>query len=299
MTTRPVIFISAVSRELHSARDLVAKTLIALGFEPKWQDIAPSETGDLRGVLRKWVDDSAAVLQLVGHCYGFGPEEPDPDFGPCSYTQYEALYARQQGKKVWYLILGPDHEKDGCASEPATLHDLQDAYRQTVKSYGDLYHSSDSLLKTENVVLKLRDDLAKLREEGDKHRQLVESGIATIKDQNDLLLAALRDLPGTLGKQAQSQNPQDQASRLATAYAELEKQHHLPPGSLEKELPKFAEQLLLRTGTSALDRANALFATKKFAECEAAALQAKDQALAAARKHVLTPPQKVAGQFID
>ena len=47
---RPVIFISAVSRELRTARDLVAKTLIALGYEPKWQDIAPAETGDLRAI---------------------------------------------------------------------------------------------------------------------------------------------------------------------------------------------------------------------------------------------------------
>lgn len=38
MSTKPVI--SPVSKELRSARDLVAKTLLALGYEPKWQDIA-------------------------------------------------------------------------------------------------------------------------------------------------------------------------------------------------------------------------------------------------------------------
>src|SRR5207249_1971477 len=47
MNSRPVIFISAVSRELRSTRDVVAKTLLTLGYEPKWQDIAPTETGDL------------------------------------------------------------------------------------------------------------------------------------------------------------------------------------------------------------------------------------------------------------
>ena len=35
MTSRPVIFISAVSRELHTARKLVADTLLALGYEPR------------------------------------------------------------------------------------------------------------------------------------------------------------------------------------------------------------------------------------------------------------------------
>ena len=43
MPIGPVIFISAVSKELHSARDLVAKTLLSTGYEPKWQDIAPAE----------------------------------------------------------------------------------------------------------------------------------------------------------------------------------------------------------------------------------------------------------------
>lgn len=328
MITKPVIFISAVSRELHSARDLVAKTLLVLGYEPKWQDIASTETGDLRAVLRKWVDDSAAVIQLVGHCYGFAPQESDTQFGPVSYTQYEALYARQRGKPVWHLILGDDHPTDGCSSEPQNLRELQASYRDKVKSYPDLYHSSHSLPQTEAIVLKLRDDLAQLRKQQRRWSRLVlgllavlvlggawlmhvqkqqavvavqtavevqkqadvvsqtSDDVKELKSQNDKLLAALRELPGTLGKQAQSLNSKDKATRLATAYAELEQHHHLQPGSLAKELPKFAEQLLLQANTSVLDRANALFATKRFAECETAALEAKDQALAAAGKPV-------------
>lgn len=173
MSMRPIIFISAVSKELHSARDLVAKTLTALGYDPKWQDIAATETGDLRGVLRKWVDASDAVLQLVGHCYGFAPKEDDPHFGPCSYTQYEALYARQQGKPVYYLFTDPAHPTDGCGCEPETLHDLQEKYRSTVKSYGDLYHSTSSLTHTELLVRRLKDDLAQLHKRGKQHAALV------------------------------------------------------------------------------------------------------------------------------
>ena len=171
MSPRPVIFISAVSRELRTARKLVADTLLALGYEPKWQDIAPAETGDLRAVLRKWVDASTGFIQLVGHCYGFAAKEPDAEFGQVSYTQYEALYARQQGKPVWYVLLGDAHEKDGCACEPVTLHQLQDAYREKVKGYGELYHPSDSLLKTENIILKFRDELALLRAEWEKEQR--------------------------------------------------------------------------------------------------------------------------------
>lgn len=175
MNSQPVVFISAVSKELRGARDVVAKTLLALGYEPKWQDIAPTDAGDLRGVLRKWVDQSDAVLQLVGYCYGFGPDEPDPEFGPCSYTQYEALYARQRGKPVFYIFTDSTHPTDGCGCEPKTLHELQDKYRQQIKSYGELYHTTSSLVHTELLVRRLKDDLSHLRMEGRRQQHLLHS----------------------------------------------------------------------------------------------------------------------------
>ena len=52
-------------------------------------------------MLRKQIDQCKGVLQIVGNCYGAEPPEPDPQFGRVSYTQYEALYARSKGKKVW------------------------------------------------------------------------------------------------------------------------------------------------------------------------------------------------------
>jgi tetratricopeptide (TPR) repeat protein len=301
MMSKPVIFISAVSKELHSARDLVAKMLIALGYDPKWQDIAPTETGDLRGVLRQWINDSDAVLQLVGHCYGFGPKEADADLGPCSYTQYEALYARQQGKNVWYIILGPEHPTETCAVEASALRELQDAYRVKVTSTTHLYHPSSSLLQTENIVLKLRDDLAHLRKRGRQYAALVlaflllivggvawvqrnasdtHKAVTEIKDQNDKLLQALRDLPQTRSQQHRGDAKEDEATRIARAYTVLETQLQLPPGSLAKGLRQFAQQLLQRADTSTMDRANALFAIQKFTEAEAEALKAKDHALA-------------------
>ena len=314
MSTRPVIFISAVSKELRSARDLVAKTLLALGYEPKWQDIAATDAGDLRGVLRKWVDDSDAVLQLVGHCYGFGPKDPDSEFGECSYTQYEALYAKQQGKPVYYIFTDEAHPTDGCGCEPTTLHDLQETYRQKVKATGELYHSTSNFTQTELLVRRLKDDLAQLRKRSHQHALLVlsllvlavlgvlwlvysnqkdtrdfkdtKAATSEIKAQNDKLLQALRDLPQTLSQQPRSDAKDDEATRIARAYAVLETQLKLPPGSLAKELPQFAQQLLQRADTSALDRANALFATQKFAEAETEALKAKDLALAAVGKPV-------------
>lgn len=177
MGPRPVIFISAVSQELKSARDLVARTLIHLDYEAKWQDIAPSETGDLRSVLRKWVDGSAGVIQLVGHRYGFEPPTPDAQFGRCSYTQYEALYARQQGKPVWYLLLTPEHPTENPADEAAELADLQRLYRQSFGKTTHLYHPSHSLDRTENIILKFPKDVAGLRAEWERWLRSVEQGI--------------------------------------------------------------------------------------------------------------------------
>jgi hypothetical protein len=70
VTPRPPIFISAVSRELRSARQLVANTLTFLGYQPIWQDIFGTESGDLRELLRQQIDQCKGVVQLVGQCYG-------------------------------------------------------------------------------------------------------------------------------------------------------------------------------------------------------------------------------------
>jgi len=202
MSTRPVIFISSVSKELHTARDLVAKTLYSLGYEPKWEDIAATDAGDLLTVLRKWIDQSEAVIQLVGHCYGLPLADPDPQFGSCSYTQYEAHYAHQKGKKVYYILLDPAHPTDGCACQTQTLHDLQEQYRQTFIGNPDLYHHSDSLTETELLVRRMKDELAELRkEEQAQQDRLLQVSAAThqtvteIKASFDELKQQAQSLP--------------------------------------------------------------------------------------------------------
>jgi len=74
----PLIFISAVSRELRSGRQLAANTLTFLGYQPIWQEIFGTETGDLRAMLRQQIDQCKGVLQIVGNCYGAEPPAPVP-----------------------------------------------------------------------------------------------------------------------------------------------------------------------------------------------------------------------------
>src|ERR1043166_8941383 len=163
MSPRPTIFISSVSKELRSARQLVANTLTFLGYEPIWQDIFGTETGDLRQMLRDKIDQSKGVVQLIGQCYGAEPAASDEHFGRVSYTQYEALYARQRGKRIWYLFIDETFPIDAHEPEPEELRELQLAYRRRVQSDTHVFHSLTTTEGLEASVLKLRDDLTHLR----------------------------------------------------------------------------------------------------------------------------------------
>jgi hypothetical protein len=163
VSPRPTIFISAVSKELRSARQLVANTLTFLGYEPVWQDIFGTEGGDLRQMLRQQIDQCKGVVQLVGQCYGAEPPAPDAEFGRVSYTQFEALYGRKRGKKVWYLFMDESFPIDAHEPEPEEVRQLQTAYRNTLKADTHLFHPLASREALEAGVLKLRDDLTQLR----------------------------------------------------------------------------------------------------------------------------------------
>jgi hypothetical protein len=163
VSPRPTIFVSAVSAELRSARQLVANTLTFLGYEPVWQELFGTEAGDLCAVLREKIDQCKGVVQLVGQCYGLEPPVPDNEFGRVSYTQYEALYARKQGKKVWYLFIDETFPLDPLEPEPEELRQLQSSYRNVLKADTHLFHPLRSREALEAGVLKLRDDLTRLR----------------------------------------------------------------------------------------------------------------------------------------
>lgn len=108
----PRIFVSAVSSELKTARQLVSNTLTRLGYEPVTQEIFGTESGDLRQVLRDKIDDCDGLIQLVGLGYGAEPPTVDPELGRVSYTQFEFLYARSQRKRTWLIFAD-----EGCVRD--------------------------------------------------------------------------------------------------------------------------------------------------------------------------------------
>lgn len=305
MTPRPLIFISAVSRELKSARQLVANTLTFLGYQPVWQDIFGTETGDLRVLLCQQIDQCKGVVQLVGQCYGAEPPTADEEFGRISYTQYEALYARKRGKKVWYLFIDEHFPGDACEVEPDEVRELQAAYRRRLQSETHVFHPLTSSEALEAGVLKLRDELTRLRRgvkqwaftvialllvlvaasvwivQGQRRQtgaiQKQNEQVSTIVDRYQKMQQALVRLADV---EAQSKAPGSKASpeeQRANAYGLLERELGLPAGALAKELPGFALELYNRSDTTPLMRARAAYALGHFEEAERLSLEGAKQ----------------------
>lgn len=293
-----------MSKELSSARQLVANTLSFLGYDPEWQEIFGTEEGDLREVLRRRIDAAKGVVKLVGKCYGAEPPSVDEKYGRVSYTQYEALYAKERGKKVWYLLLDESFPADPC-EESEQKQRLQEAYREKVKADVHLYHALDSREALETSVLKLRDDLTSLRRgvrrwavavltlllllaaaiawllHGQRRQtiaiQTQGQQVSAILERNQKMQQALVRLAQV---EAQSKQPGEKLTpeeQRARAYAVLEKELGLPTGTLAKEMPGFALELYSRADTTPLIRARAAYALNKFDQAETLSLEAGEQ----------------------
>jgi tetratricopeptide (TPR) repeat protein len=175
---KPRIFISTVSSELGSIRQLTANVLTRLGYEPVWQDIFGTEPGDLKQMLRAKIDECVGLIQIVGRGYGAEPPQPDPEFGRVSYTQYELLYAQARGKKTWVLFaedgclhdrplekldLPPDPDHPDPAIYQAERRALQDSWRLRLRQDSHLWHAAASNTELELKLERLKDEFSTLR----------------------------------------------------------------------------------------------------------------------------------------
>jgi tetratricopeptide (TPR) repeat protein len=301
----PLIFISAVSRELRSGRQLAANTLSFLGYQPIWQDIFGTETGDLRAMLRQQIDQCKGVLQIVGNCYGAEPPAPDPEFGRISYTQYEALYARKRGKKVWYLFIDETFPVDACEGEPEELRALQAAYRQRLQSDAHLFHPLTTREGLEASVLKLRGDLVRLRRgvkqwaagvaillvisvglgiwllysQRETTRQVTEAqkAVVTMSQEMTKLREGILKYPRVEAEVRQSQTEENPAVVQQKVYDALSKEVGVDAKVLQQKLPDVAINLQRAPDASTYERANAAYVANDFLEAERLALQSVEE----------------------
>lgn len=183
---RPRLFLSAVSEELKTARQAVARTVRTLGFDPVSQDDFPTGYGELRQWLREQLDSCEGLIQLVGNGYGAEPPEVDPEYGRVSYTQFEFLHARKLKKKTWIIIIGKDFSRDkppgqldlprernhpDPASYQAERQTLQQNYLAQFKQANHFRYTPNNPTELDNIVLRLRDDLGELRKKWEEWLQ--------------------------------------------------------------------------------------------------------------------------------
>ena len=193
---RPRLFLSAVSEELRIARQSVARTVRTLGLDPVSQDDFPTGYGELRQWLREQLDSCEGLIQLVGDGYGAEPPDVDPEYGRVSYTQFEFLYASKQKKKTWIIVIGKDFTRDKALDQldlPRGSHhpdptvyqterrQLQQDYLAKLKSDNHLRHGANNDTELQNLVLRLRDELGLLRQQGERReRRLIKLGVSAL-----------------------------------------------------------------------------------------------------------------------
>jgi hypothetical protein len=181
MSSEPIIFISAVSKELYTAREAVAQVLRTQGYGVDYQPDFGTEQGDIREMLRRRIEPCEGVIQLVGKRYGFEPPAADETHGRVSYTQYEALHARSLPRKVWYLVLDDTFISDTKEPQSEEHTDLQEAYRQRVLKDTHVYHRIPDLTSLKLRVHEMKNELEVLRADGLQHRQRLEKGVSKIE----------------------------------------------------------------------------------------------------------------------
>jgi hypothetical protein len=303
MSPRPAIFVSAVSGELRSARQLVANTLTFLGYDPEWQDIFGTGEGDLRAMLRRRIDSCHGVVQLIGQCYGAEPLTPDEQFGRVSYTQYEALYAHSKQKRVWYLFLDERFPTDPHVDEDEEVRKLQSDYRIRLKAESHLYHPLSSSEALEAGVLKLRDDLTQLRRGVKRwaafvalllvlivaltawllqNQQNSNQQLQSLQEKFDKLQQGVNSFAEVQNKVRLEQPGQKADEIEQRTYEELGKKLGLDPEMLKKQLPRLAQELKKAPNATTYERANGAFVDKDYNEAERLALVAADEALKSA-----------------
>ncbi len=260
----------------------MANTLTFLGYQPVWQDIFSTETGDLRVLLSQQIDQCKGVVQLVGQCYGAEPPTVDEEFGRTSYTQYEALYARKRGKKVWYLFIDERFPADACEVEPHELRELQAAYRRRLQSETHVFHPLTSSEALEAGVLKLRDDLSHLR------RGVKRWAFAVIALLLVLVAASVWIVQGQRRQTGAIQKQNEQVSTIVERYqkmqqalvrlADVEAQSKAPGSKASPEEQRAnAYGLLERELATPLMRARAAYALGHFEEAERLSLEGAKQ----------------------
>jgi hypothetical protein len=147
------VFISAVSRELGTVRQLVKKALEDSGYHAVEQDTFPLDYRDVVDKLRNMLDSCDAVIHIAGQCFGTEPRQQPDDTTRQSYTQLEYTLARELGKRVYVFITDDAFPTDPHAVEDEAHGRLQAAHRQVLMQTDQDYYRA---ISREDIDQKVR-----------------------------------------------------------------------------------------------------------------------------------------------
>jgi hypothetical protein len=133
------VFISAVSRDLGTVRQLVKKALEDSGYHAVEQANFPLDYRDVRDKLHNLLSSCDAVIHIAGQCFGETPPQQPDATTRRSYTQLEYDLARDLDKPVYVFITDEAFPTDPHAAEDEEHSRLQAAHRQALMQTGKDY----------------------------------------------------------------------------------------------------------------------------------------------------------------
>ncbi|WP_324673089.1 tetratricopeptide repeat protein [Hymenobacter sp. GOD-10R] len=200
------IFISAVSNELRSYRQEVARVLRRKCIVVHDQEYFTQGSGTLLERLNEYIQQCDAVILLIGDCCGGFPTEEhikslstisifeqykaDNYVNDVSYTQWEYLLAKYHGKKTYTYISKEGFKPDEPNQESEDLQQYQQVYRKWVQKHqGENYEPLILSTKlVENVLLLPFPDLSHPRP-----TNLPYTSLGSVFKGRDALLKDLRE----------------------------------------------------------------------------------------------------------
>lgn len=180
MTPRPLVFVSAASSDLASARKIVNESLLKIECTPVEESVSGTEYGRIPELLRRWIDPCQAVIHLVGRDNG-GASLPTGQ-PRRSWTQYEHDYAIEQNKKLYVIVCDESFPYDEAAPQPDDKRELQEVHRETVLKCEFLWIQVTSEEELEDAVIRMKLPLDEVQAElrTRQLRQRWTAGIANV-----------------------------------------------------------------------------------------------------------------------
>lgn len=176
----PRIFVSATSRDLRTARGLVAEGLRRMECLPIVQDDFPPDYKSVRDMLRTKILTCNAVVHLAGFYYGAEPQPVIPGPDRRSFTQMEYEIAMELKLPCYVFLCGENFPFDKHDPEPEEKRQLQMEHRARLLQRDELFYEFASPEELANRTRELQLSVENLRKElaKERSRRRVAMGLA-------------------------------------------------------------------------------------------------------------------------